>query len=200
MDSRARQKPQPVLIQTNHIVKCGESMLTLPDKTYKRKCNELVLGPRLRIRSIQKFQYYNLHMKLDSDVSITVGPPLRSPLLGYGSDDASSLVPQQGSYVCIPTENLSGCTVASSSQTCVAGKVSIAPSSQQVQLSDNCLLHCQVMRRNRKCSGTVQTASSVGTQIESNSSTSSMVATLSELSVLPNRIIIFHLCQIQLLW
>jgi hypothetical protein len=121
-------------------------------------------------------------MKLRSDDSITVGSPLRSPLLGYGSDDASSFVPQQGSYVCIPTESLSGCTVASSSQIYVAGKVSIAPSSQQVQSFDNCLLHRQLMRRKRKFSGTVQTASNMGTHIESDSSTSSMVTTLSEMS------------------
>jgi hypothetical protein len=138
-------------------------------------------------------------MKLDSDDSITVGSPLRSPLLGYGSDDASSIVPQQGSHVCIPTESLSGCTVASCSQMCVAAKVSIAPSSQPVQLSNNCLLHQQVVRRKRQFSGTVQTASNVGTQIEPNSSTSSIVTMLSEL-ILSNRIIIFHLCQILLLW
>jgi hypothetical protein len=101
-------------------------------------------------------------MKLDSDDSFTVGSPLQSPLLDYGSDDASSFVPQQGSHVCIPTESLSGCTVASSSQIYVAEKVSIAPTSQQVQSSDICLLHRQVMRRERKFSGTVQTASSVG--------------------------------------
>lgn len=165
MDSRAQQKPQSVLIQTNCIVKCGETMVALPDKTRKRKCNELVLEPRLRIRSVQKYQYDNLYMKFDSYDSITVGSPLQSPLLGYGSDDASSFVPQQGSHVCIPTESLSGCTVASSSQICVAGKVSIASSSQQVQSSDNCLLHQQVMRKKRKFSGTVQTASNVGTQI-----------------------------------
>jgi len=182
MDSTAQRKPQPVLIQTNHIVKYGETMVTLPDKTCKRKCNELVLEPRLRIRSVQKYQYDNLHMKLDSDDSITVGSPLRSPQLGYGSDDASSFVPQQGSHVCILTESLSGCTVASSSQICVAGKVSIAPSPQLVHSSDNWLLHQQVMRRKRQFSGTVQTASNVGTQMESNSSTSSMVTTLGELN------------------
>ena len=56
-------------------MKCGETVVTLPDKFCNRKCNELVLEPRLRIRSIQKYQYDNLHMILDSDHSITVGSP-----------------------------------------------------------------------------------------------------------------------------
>ena len=59
-----------ILIQTNRIVKCGETMVTLPDKMCKRKCNELVLQPRLRIINIQKYQYDNLRMNLDSDDSI----------------------------------------------------------------------------------------------------------------------------------
>ena len=66
-----------------------------------------------------------------------------SPLLGNGSDDASSFGPQQGLHVCIPTENLSGCTVASSTHVC-SWEVSVAPSSRQVQSSGNCLLHRQV--------------------------------------------------------
>jgi len=61
--------------QNNCIVKCGETVVTLPDKTCKRKCNEHVLESRLRIRSVQKYQYDNLHMKLDSDDSITVDSP-----------------------------------------------------------------------------------------------------------------------------
>ena len=96
-----------VVKQNNHFVKCGETVVTVPDKFCKRICNELVLETRLRIRSVQKYQYDNLHMKLDSDDSITVASPC-SPLLGNGSDDASSFVPQQGLHVCIPTENLSG--------------------------------------------------------------------------------------------
>ena len=66
-----------------------------------------------------------------------------SPLLGNYGDDASSFVPQLGLHVCIPTENLSGWTVASSTHVC-SWQVSVAPSSRQVQLSGNCLLHRQV--------------------------------------------------------
>lgn len=136
MDSRALQEPQPLLIQSKCIVKCGETVVTLPDKMCKRNFNELVLQLRLSIRSVQGYQYNNFHIKIDSDNFITVRSPLQSPLLGNGGD-ASSFVPQQGSHVCIPTENLSGNTVASSSQMCVTRNVSY---SHMVK----CLLHHQV--------------------------------------------------------
>lgn len=156
MDSRALQESQPLLIQSNCIVKCCETVVTLPDKTCKRKFNELVLQPRLSIRCVQKYQCDNLHIKFDSDDFITVGSPLGSPLLG-NDVDVSSFVPQQGSHVCIPTENLSDNTVASSSQICVAGNVSIAPSSQQLHSSGQVstspsssqLMDSTVMRRKK---------------------------------------------------
>jgi hypothetical protein len=183
-------------------VKFGETVVTLIDKTSKRKCNEHAFEPRAKIRNVQNDQYDNLNIKLDSDDSNIVGSPVQPSLLGDddgggGSggggggddDDECSHAPQQGSQLHLPPENLSPYPVTPSSQTWLAGNVSTAPSSQQLQTTGkvstapSCgqLLGSIPTNTETKCSGMVQSASDVGNQMESNPSTSNVVMTSSEL-------------------
>ena len=206
MNCIAQQKPQPVLSQSNPIVKIGGTVVTLIDKTRKRKSNEHALESQPKVRNIQDDQYDNLNIKVDSDDSITVGSPLQSPLLSNGDggddddddddnnndndNDECSHALQQGSQLHLPPDNLSSYTEASSSQMCLTGNVSTAPSLQQLQTSGKVSTapsHGQLLgsipaNRVTTFSGMVRSESDVGNQMESNSATSNLVTTSSELS------------------
>ena len=180
-------------------------MATLIDNNKKRKSDEHELESRKKVRSIQSDQYDNLNIKLDGDDSITFGSPLRSPLLGDDDDDDDdggggggggggddddddngndndecSHAPQQGSQLHLPPENYAPYTEAPSSQTCLAGNVSTAPSLQHLQKSGTVstaplldqLLGSIPTSRETKFSEIMRSESNVGNQMESNSTTS----------------------------
>jgi hypothetical protein len=190
MHCRAQQASQPVLNWINPIVKYGEMTVTVKDQASQRKCNKHELGPGPEIRSIQSDQCDNFNIKLHNDGSSIVGSPLRSPLLSNGDDDEKLLATQQCSQVHLPTENLSPSTVAPFSQTCLAGNVSIAPSSQHLQTSGKMsaapsggqLVGSIRTSRKRKFSGMVHSANDVVTYMESDSSTLSADLSSSDLS------------------
>ena len=196
-------------------MKFGGTVATLIDNNRKRKNNEQALESRTKVRSIQNDQYDNLNIKHDSDVSITLSSLLESPFLGNGDggggdddggggggggddddddddndNDECSHAPQQGSQLHLPPENFPPCTEAPSSQTCLAGNVSTAPSLQHLQTSGTVstapshgqLLDGIAASRETKFSEIMQSESNVGNQMESNSTTSNVVTTSKELS------------------
>ena len=199
MNCIAQQDPQPVLSQSNPIVKFGGTVATLIDNNRKRKSNEHALESRTKVRSIQNDQYDNLNIKRDSEDSITLSSLLQSPLLGNddgdggcGDDDADdydynndndecSHALQQGSQLHLPPENFSPYTEANVSTASslqhlqTSGTVSTAPSLAQ-------LLDSIPASRETKFSEIMQSESNVGNQLECNSTTSNVVTTSNELS------------------
>ena len=84
MNCIAQEQPQPVLSQSNAVVKFGGTLATLIDNNTKRKTNDQALESRTKVRSIQNDHCDNLSVKRDRDDTITLSSLQQSPFLGNG--------------------------------------------------------------------------------------------------------------------
>ncbi|XP_023726102.1 uncharacterized protein LOC111874652 isoform X2 [Cryptotermes secundus] len=169
----------------------------LRDTSSKKRSNEHIPEPGVKVRRLKSEGHDNLTFELESDDSNTVCSPLSS--LPVDDDDnsgsgggggGSTQAAQQVSQMGLPTENLSAYTVTPSDQMYIDGNVgTVSPSQQQFGTSGMVsktssvgqLVGSVPVNREKQFLGTLQTVSSVETQTVSSSSSSGLAVTSSEL-------------------
>lgn len=167
----------------------------LRDTSSKKRSNEYIPEPGVKVRRLKSEGHDNLTLELESDDSNTVCSPLSS--LPVDDEDnsgsgggGSTQAAQQVSHLGLPTENLSAYTVTPSDQMYIDGNVgTVSPSQQQFGTSGMVsktssvgqLVGSVPVSREKQFLGTLPTVSSVETQTVSTLSSSGLAVTSSEL-------------------
>jgi hypothetical protein len=168
----------------------------LQDSKSKKRSNEYVPEPGVKVRRLQGERHDNLNLELDNDDSNTVCTPLWSLPIedgggdGGGGGGGSTQATQQVSQLGLPTENLPACSVAPSDKMYIAGNAGTVSSSQQQFGISGIVSKASTIgqlvgsvppSRETQFVGTMQSVFDVGTKIVSSSSASGLVMTSSEL-------------------
>lgn len=161
----------------------------LRDTSSKKRNNEYIPEPEVKVRRFKSERHDSLTLELDSDDSNTVCSPLCSLPLDEGGGGGSPQATQQVSQLGLPTKNLAACTVAPSDQMYVDGNVGSVSSSEQqfgtsgiVSKTSSVGQHVGSIPTGRATQflGAVQTVPSTGTQ-KISSSSSGLAMTSSEM-------------------
>jgi hypothetical protein len=113
--------------QSKPFTNFGETTVELQAVSNKKRSNEHVSEPRLKVRRSGSERQDSLILELSSNDSKSISSPLPSPSL---DDDESTHTPQQVSQFGPPAEDLSAYNVAPSNQMYEAGNVGAAASEQ----------------------------------------------------------------------
>jgi hypothetical protein len=179
---------ESLLSQSHPFIKFGNTVVKLQDESSKKRRNEHVSEPRLKVR-----RFDDLSLELGSEECNGIGSPLPSPSLA-DDDNENTQTPQQVSQLGLPGEDLPAHNMAPSNQMYVGATASaqqqFGTSGIVSELSSVGQLVGNIpTSTGATLLGTVRTVSNVGTLMESPSS-SGMAVTLNDLSGISNQYVI----------